>query len=352
MDIEFYCCYCGQHNIVDGVVEGENVWCPRCQKTHTIPSTISEHGMKTQSGNRINLGVFPPPIPENVIKNRSIDDILRIAETQTLHGAVREGDKTLAALLITRGADVNAKDNAGMTPLDLALSLRKNDMAEMLTAKGAITTGAVTTTSAYRRLYDRLFEAIASGDKDAARKMIVEIEAEYFGLDLERIHENKEAVKQLRAMGWWPTPLSDAVFYKGRAAVERLIAEGADVNAKDFFDGNTPLDLALLLGKEEIAKLLIEKGASKAEWLKAQEAASDRADEQGKAETGTDRYISDDVKDAVWRRDEGRCVKCKSNEKLEFDHIIPVSKGGSNTKRNVQLLCEKCNREKAAKIAY
>jgi len=342
MDIEFYCCYCGQHNIVDGVVEGENVWCPRCQKTHTIPST---HGMKTQSGNRINLGVFPPPIPGYVYKNRSIDEILRKAETQTLHDAVRLGDKTLAALLITRGADVNAKDNAGMTPLDLALSLRENDMAEMLVAKGAVTTTAAETTT-----YDHLFEAIASGDKDAARKMIVEIEAEYGCLDLERIHENEEAVKQLKAMGCMPTPLHEAVSH-GDWRVAKLLAEGADINAKNFLDGLTPLDWALLLEKEEIAKLLIEKGAAKAEWLKAQEAASDRADEQGKAETGTDRYISDDVKDAVWRRDEGRCVKCKSNEKLEFDHIIPVSKGGSNTKRNVQLLCEKCNREKAAKIA-
>lgn len=46
----------------------------------------------------------------------------------------------------------------------------------------------------------------------------------------------------------------------------------------------------------------------------------------------------------VWRRDRGRCVKCGSNERLEYDHIVPVSKGGSNTDRNIQLLCEYCNR--------
>lgn len=63
-----------------------------------------------------------------------------------------------------------------------------------------------------------------------------------------------------------------------------------------------------------------------------------------------DRYIPPSVKIAVWRRDEGKCVQCKTREKLEYDHIIPVSKGGSNTERNVQLLCEKCNREKAARI--
>jgi len=62
------------------------------------------------------------------------------------------------------------------------------------------------------------------------------------------------------------------------------------------------------------------------------------------------RSISEQVKNAVWRRDEGKCVQCGSNENLEFDHIIPHSKGGANTKRNIQLLCESCNRKKSDKI--
>ena len=60
--------------------------------------------------------------------------------------------------------------------------------------------------------------------------------------------------------------------------------------------------------------------------------------------------ISEDVQNQVWNRDGGKCVKCSSQEKLEFDHIIPVSKGGSNTARNIQLLCEKCNRSKSNNI--
>lgn len=60
--------------------------------------------------------------------------------------------------------------------------------------------------------------------------------------------------------------------------------------------------------------------------------------------------IPEKVRREVWRRDRGRCVKCGSLEKLEFDHIIPVSKGGANTARNLQLLCESCNRSKGAKI--
>jgi holliday junction DNA helicase RuvB len=53
------------------------------------------------------------------------------------------------------------------------------------------------------------------------------------------------------------------------------------------------------------------------------------------------------VRREVWRRDNGRCVKCSSRKNLEYDHIIPVAEGGSNTVRNIELLCEVCNRAKS-----
>lgn len=60
--------------------------------------------------------------------------------------------------------------------------------------------------------------------------------------------------------------------------------------------------------------------------------------------------ISDEVKMYVWKRDEGKCVKCGSRENLEYDHIIPVSMGGSSTARNIELLCEECNRKKGGNL--
>lgn len=58
------------------------------------------------------------------------------------------------------------------------------------------------------------------------------------------------------------------------------------------------------------------------------------------------RSISKQVMNDVWNRDGGKCVKCGSQNRLEYDHIIPFSKGGSNTFRNIQLLCQTCNRKK------
>ena len=69
-----------------------------------------------------------------------------------------------------------------------------------------------------------------------------------------------------------------------------------------------------------------------------------------KDDSFTRERIPDDVQIFVWDRDGGKCVKCGSQENLEFDHIIPVSKGGSNTARNIQLLRETCNREKSNTI--
>ncbi|MCE8001645.1 HNH endonuclease [Billgrantia ethanolica] len=56
------------------------------------------------------------------------------------------------------------------------------------------------------------------------------------------------------------------------------------------------------------------------------------------------------VQREVWQRDGGKCVECSSNAKLCFDHIVPFSKGGSNTVRNIQLLCERCNLSKGNRL--
>ena len=58
-------------------------------------------------------------------------------------------------------------------------------------------------------------------------------------------------------------------------------------------------------------------------------------------------HIPLDLQDEVWRRDEGRCVRCGSEDELQFDHVIPVSKGGGTTAENLQVMCGPCNRAKS-----
>ncbi len=62
------------------------------------------------------------------------------------------------------------------------------------------------------------------------------------------------------------------------------------------------------------------------------------------------RAIPDEVRAFVWRRDQGRCVRCGAEEDLQFDHIIPVAKGGGSAMDNIQILCADCNRQKSDSI--
>jgi hypothetical protein len=73
---------------------------------------------------------------------------------------------------------------------------------------------------------------------------------------------------------------------------------------------------------------------------------------QGAAGTAAPRReaIPERVRHEVWRRDRGTCVECGSRGRLEYDHIIPVSRGGANTVRNIELRCEPCNRRKGARV--
>jgi len=48
----------------------------------------------------------------------------------------------------------------------------------------------------------------------------------------------------------------------------------------------------------------------------------------------------------VFRRDNHQCVYCGSEDNLTIDHVIPKSKGGGNTWKNMVSCCATCNVKK------
>jgi hypothetical protein len=69
---------------------------------------------------------------------------------------------------------------------------------------------------------------------------------------------------------------------------------------------------------------------------------------------GTLRSIPSQIRNAVYKRDGGRCVfvhkdgrGCGSTRRLEFDHVVPLAQGGKTTVENLRLLCRAHNQYEA-----
>lgn len=59
-------------------------------------------------------------------------------------------------------------------------------------------------------------------------------------------------------------------------------------------------------------------------------------------------HTGNDVSD-IYRLQKGKCAYCKVGlfDKYHVDHIVPLAKGGTNGRRNLQLTCEPCNLHKS-----
>lgn len=60
--------------------------------------------------------------------------------------------------------------------------------------------------------------------------------------------------------------------------------------------------------------------------------------------------ISNTVREHIFSRDGYECLRCWVKDNLTIDHIIPLSKGGTNRMGNMQTLCMGCNSDKGNNI--
>jgi len=65
------------------------------------------------------------------------------------------------------------------------------------------------------------------------------------------------------------------------------------------------------------------------------------------------RQIPREIMLKVVRRDNYTCQRCGKHlldDELEFDHLIPVSRGGPTSIENIRILCRPCNRKKSSSL--
>lgn len=127
-----------------------------------------------------------------------------------------------------------------------------------------------------------------------------------------------------------------------RKRIEEELAKRRQEEARQF------RERAVQREREEIAQKILEKQRRKELEKQVRQELIDKGMLFG--DEAKRPPIPQEIVDAVYRRDKGRCVKCGSTKNLQLDHIIPFSKGGATSLENLQLLCQKCNLEKSNKI--
>jgi len=182
-------------------------------KSTTIRCTSSRHPSLVEAGCMTLMIVFGALAlslaacskqPEK--PNAQVQTEAPSAASSTLTDAAIKGDPAPAKALIDAGADVNAKDNLGRTPLHTVAFYGHLKLTELLIASGA----------------------------DVNAK-------DHVGM----------------------TPLHAAVLSGGRQEVQLLLDKKADIKAKSDA-GQTALHLAAATGQPKLSRFLIERGADPA----------------------------------------------------------------------------------------
>jgi ankyrin repeat protein len=217
-----------------------------------------------------------------------------------LHSAARAGHKEIVKLLIANGADINAKNENGQTPVDIGVSRNRKEIVDLLIANGA---DVSLHTAAYYGLLEKLKELIGNGSnvnaKNNADKTALDVAIQEYRQDIVKLLVDKGADVSVHAAAFigdinrlkafvedgslidkadadGQTPLHYAAAGNHRDIAEFLISKGAKVNAVAG-KWKTPLGVAARTGSVDVAEYLIAQGANvnsgEGNWTPLQEAA-------------------------------------------------------------------------------
>ena len=146
-----------------------------------------------------------------------------------IHDAAMNGNLAGVQAELDKGVGVNAKNDYGETPLDMAVWYNgETEIAALLRKQGG--------------KHGVINGAAAGGDIEAVKDFLAA------GTDV----NTKD--------GWEWTPLHNAAWWGHKEIAELLLANGAGVNAKNNV-GWTPLHMAAINGRNEIVGLLVARGA-------------------------------------------------------------------------------------------
>ncbi len=189
----------------------------------------------------------------------------------TLHTAVRSGDGNTVNKLLDSGADANARDEMGSTPLIEAAWAGNVEIARSLLQHGA------DVNAAHREAESTALEYAVLTGRTAVVKLLLTA-----GADTTRRYRHDQTVLHLAAARGFPeilallasahvatnpidangnTPLDEAVLHDRAECVRFLVAHGADIKYIHPADGRGPVHEASIKGFSDLLPILVDAGA-------------------------------------------------------------------------------------------
>jgi ankyrin repeat protein len=163
----------------------------------------------------------------------------KTTQIETLNYAVIQGHYDMVQFLIEAGADINDKDEAGNSPLWLAIKHDQKQITRLLIDKGV--------DIAYNADRPLVYQAMYNEDKELAKELIKA------GAHIQAVTEDGEqAIHEASWRGWddFVQLLAD-----NGANVDVLVSDG-------FYKGYTPLHFASEYGRVDTVQLLLDLGAN------------------------------------------------------------------------------------------
>lgn len=191
---------------------------------------------------------------------------------EALHMAVRLGDLNAVNKLLNSGADANARDGMGSTPLIDAAWSGNAEIARALLQHGA------DINATHREAGSTALEYAVLTGRTAVVKLLLAA-----GADTTRRYRYGQTVLHLAAARGFPeiltslvdshaamnpvdvngnTPLDEAVLHNQAESVRFLIAHGADIKYTHPGDGRGPIHEAAMKGFSDLLPILVDAGAN------------------------------------------------------------------------------------------